>query len=168
MTRSFSTAKFLLMILLTVSIVQVGVLAGYKMSATPQHKTIDITAQQFKFTPSILTVNKGDTIVLHLTSMDVTHGFYLDGYGINVVINPFKTTTVTFVANKVGKFTFRCSHTCGNFHPYMLGELRVQPNVTFYAGIILVGLVSLTMIIGVYKKSKELGSMDLEGLEVNN
>ena len=95
-------------------------------------------------------------MILKITSKDVTHGFYLDGYGIKEVLYTDVTVTVKFVANQVGKFTFRCAVTCGNFHPYMIGELRVQPNVTFYTGIVLASLIVMMMIGLTYRQTVKM------------
>ena len=149
-------ANFLVIILIVISIMQVGVMAGYNVATAPQTRTIEITAQKFRFDPGTITVNKGDTVILKIKSLDVTHGFYIDGYEIQKVIPAMLTTTITFKADTVGKFTFRCAETCGNFHPYMIGELRVQPNVVFYAGIAIVGILALTMVGKAYIQSKNM------------
>jgi polyferredoxin len=43
-----------------------------------------------------------------------------------------RVSEVEFVADKAGKFTFRCTQTCGNLHPFMTGELIVKPNNPYY------------------------------------
>lgn len=97
----------------------------------PSNKTFTITARQWAYDPSIITVNYGDRVTIKLMSQDVEHGFYLDGYGINVKFNIENPQTVTFIANKAGIFKWRCSAPCGPFHPFMRGKLIVQPNPDF-------------------------------------
>ncbi|MFQ6113972.1 MAG: 4Fe-4S binding protein, partial [bacterium] len=58
-------------------------------------------------------------------------------------VPPGETRTVNFKADKSGRFTFRCSVTCGEFHPYMVGYLKVLPNTKFYAGISLIFLLGI-------------------------
>ncbi len=43
-----------------------------------------------------------------------------------------KVKEIKFKAEKAGKFTFRCTQTCGNLHPFMTGELIVRPNFSYY------------------------------------
>ena len=95
---------------------------------------IHITARQWKFEPSEIVVKKGQKVTLILTSADVTHGFMLEAFNINVVIHPGKITKVTFTPDKVGEFEFRCSVYCGEPWPgsgvghwVMRGTLRVVP-----------------------------------------
>lgn len=78
--------------------------------------------------PSEIKVKQGDTVTLRITSFDVTHGFELDAYGINVPVYAGKFTDVNFVANKLGKFPFECSTYCGMGHTEMTGWLIVGPN----------------------------------------
>lgn len=85
----------------------------------------------------------GDRVTLRVTSADVAHGFYLDGYGINEKIVPGEEKVVTFVADKPGKFRFRCSVICGSMHPFMIGEIVVQPNSPLkVAGIMILALAA--------------------------
>ena len=90
-------------------------------------KTIEIqmTAKQFEYSPSTITVKKGDRVKLLITSQDVTHGFSLPDFGVSATIEPGKTTTVEFTADKAGTFEFRCNVFCGTGHPNMKGTLVV-------------------------------------------
>lgn len=94
-------------------------------------RVITILAKRFVYTPSRITVQKGELITIRLESLDVTHGLYMDGYGIDIKARPGLIGKATFVADKPGRFTFRCSETCGEFHPYMVGFMEVAPNSRF-------------------------------------
>ncbi len=92
----------------------------------PTTQTFDIVAQQFEFSPSSVTVNVGDTVVLNLTTNDVPHGFSLSQFGVSTTITPGQTKTVEFVADEAGTFTFTCSVVCGAGHSGMSGQIIVQ------------------------------------------
>ena len=76
----------------------------------------------------VITVKKGDVVVLKLRSSDVVHGFSLKDEGIFVSdgIHPGKTILVSFTANKAGTFTFSCNAICGKNHQNMQGTLIVK------------------------------------------
>jgi DMSO reductase family type II enzyme heme b subunit len=97
-----------------------------------QPREIAILARRFKYEPGKITLKKGELVTFRLESADVTHGLYLDGYGIDIKARPGKVGKVTFRADKTGRFSFRCSETCGEFHPYMIGYLTVEPNSRFH------------------------------------
>ncbi len=117
--------------------------------AMQKPRVITITAKRFEYTPKEISIKKGERITLRLESLDVTHGLYLDGYGIKMKARPGLIGKATFVADKSGRFTFRCSETCGEFHPYMIGFLSVTPNTRFklflgsmcVASVLIAGLV---------------------------
>lgn len=88
-------------------------------------REFEMTAQQWEFIPSTITVNKGDIVKLHITSIDVAHGFGLPDFGINERLEPEKTVDVEFVADKTGTFTFTCTVFCGFSHGRMKGQLIV-------------------------------------------
>ena len=113
-------------------------------SPLPHPRTITLQASQWRYTPGVVTVNEGDPVTLVVKTDDVTHGFYLDGYNISQTVLPDQTVMVRFVATRSGRWMFRCSVTCGPFHPYMIGWLRVQPNVTLRLGLLAVGAIGAT------------------------
>lgn len=96
-----------------------------------QAHTIHLHARAFAFEPGSLEVQRGDTVTIHFEAADAVHGLYLDGYDIQLVAEPGKSATATFVANQEGKFKFRCSVACGALHPFMIGEMNVTPNAPF-------------------------------------
>lgn len=112
---------------------------NFDASKNYPEKEITLKAKKFSFNPNIVRVEKGDLVTIHLESTDVHHGIYIDGYGIEVDAVPGETGTLQFYADKSGRFTMRCSITCGDFHPYMVNYLVVGPNSRFttFAGIAL-------------------------------
>lgn len=94
--------------------------------ATGKLKEFTVTAKQFEFNPATITVNKGDTVRLTITSLDVPHGFRINEFNVNARIEPGKTAAVEFIADKSGTFTFFCSVVCGAGHSDMKGTLVVK------------------------------------------
>jgi len=103
--------------------------------AAPQERHIKVEARSFAFEPDVLRVNRGDTVVLTVESFDVVHGLYVDGYDVNTPVDPGQSAQVRFVADRPGKFKFRCSISCGTLHPFMIGELVVEPNLPFWRAV---------------------------------
>jgi cytochrome c oxidase subunit II len=82
-------------------------------------RTIDITAKRFEFAPNQITLKKGETVKLRLTSADVMHGFFQRAFKIDEMIEPGKTTEVTITPQVAGTFTTICDHFCGVNHGSM-------------------------------------------------
>ncbi len=97
-------------------------------AAAAQARTIDVDAREFAFEPAQIQVQKGDTVTIHLQSLDAAHGLFIDGYGVDLHAEPGKSADVTFVADQPGKFKIRCSIACGPLHPFMTGEFQVEPD----------------------------------------
>jgi cytochrome c oxidase subunit 2 len=131
-----------------------------QISAQP--RLINVQAKRFQYMPNRISVKKGELITIRMESLDVTHGFFLDGYGIDIKARPGLIGKATFVADKAGRFTFRCSETCGEFHPYMVGFMEVTPNSRFYlfAAVICVAFV---VVLGTLFR----GSPQIKGVEEN-
>lgn len=89
-------------------------------------KTFNVTAQQFEFIPGTITVNRGDTVILNITSADVEHGISIPQFSVTKTIPAGQTVTVQFVADEAGTFPFSCSVFCGADHGSMKGTLIVK------------------------------------------
>lgn len=100
-------------------------------SPTPVAHELTMTASQFAFDPPVLRVKQGDRVILNLQASDVVHGLYLDGYSIDARVEPGLSQRIEFVADRTGKYRYRCSVACGTLHPFMIGELVVSPNLPF-------------------------------------
>lgn len=89
-------------------------------------KEFSIIAKDFEFTPSTITVNKGDTIKLNIRSEDTVHGISIPDFNVNKDIPAMEEVSVEFVADKSGTFPFKCSVYCGSGHKDMKGTLVVN------------------------------------------
>ena len=91
-------------------------------------RSVEVIAERFLFTPSLITVEAGSTLEIRLTSQDTDHGFRVVGPGdINVAI-PKRgrgEAIVVFEATEPGEYRFECSRICGAGHGYMNGVIRV-------------------------------------------
>ena len=65
-----------------------------RAAVNPNTKVIEITAKKFEFTPSEITLKKGEPVILRLTSTDRVHGFMSRLFKIDTDIPPDKTTDI--------------------------------------------------------------------------
>jgi cytochrome c oxidase subunit II len=94
-------------------------------SAAVNPKVIEITAKKFQFTPSEITLKKGEPVILRMTSTDRVHGFMAKPFKIDTDIPPDKTTDVAITPDTAGNFTIICDHYCGTGHGNMKMKVTV-------------------------------------------
>ena len=83
-----------------------------------------------------IVVNQGERVRLRIRSEDVVHGFAIGRLGVEAgPIEPGKVTTVEFMADQPGEFTFYCTTWCDPNHPRMRGILEVRGPAPFPAGL---------------------------------
>jgi len=95
------------------------------MLAASDH-TIEIHAHRYAFTPSEITVKKGETVTLKLFSDDVPHSLLIKELGINQAVTKGKPAEVTFTPQKTGNFQGQCGRFCGSGH----GKMAIAVHVT--------------------------------------
>jgi len=114
-------STILVMICLTVA----GASLLGQAPAAPAHE-IQVIAKKFEFTPSTITVKKGEQVRLTITALDHDHGFKLEAFNIDKLLKKGSATVVEFTPDKAGTFPFQCSHFCGLGHSKMKGQLVVE------------------------------------------
>jgi nitrous-oxide reductase len=81
--------------------------------------------------PDVIEVNKGDKVYIHLTNIDfdqdITHGFAINQYDLNMEVQPGQTNTIEFTADKEGTFPLYCTNFCSALHQEMSGYFLVKP-----------------------------------------
>jgi cytochrome c oxidase subunit 2 len=92
--------------------------------ATPRR--IEIVAKRFDFTPSEITLKKGEPVILVLTSKDVQHGLKLDAFNQVVIAKKGESSQVQFTPTEAGTFIAQCASFCGSGH----GSMKLTVHVT--------------------------------------
>ena len=89
-------------------------------------KEFTVTAQNYSFIPSVITVKKGDKVRITLKNVNGFHDFKLDEFNVATErISEGQEKTIEFVADKAGTFEYYCS--VGNHRAMgMKGMLTVE------------------------------------------
>jgi len=89
-------------------------------------KRFSVIAKRWDFSPSTIEVDEGDTVIMNIESVDVSHGFVISAFGVSEFLSPGNTVSIEFVADKAGSFPFFCNVQCGSGHGSMRGTLIVN------------------------------------------
>jgi heme/copper-type cytochrome/quinol oxidase subunit 2 len=106
-------------------------------------QVIELTAKKYEYSGSPVHVKAGTKVQLKITAADHDHGFKIystpDGVDSNgsaglVFASPqecwqlkkSETTSIEFLAQTPGTYTFKCCHRCGLGHGGMKGQIIVE------------------------------------------
>jgi cytochrome c oxidase subunit 2 len=110
---------------------------------TQDVQVVEITAKKYEYSGSPVHVKSGTKVQLKITATDHDHGFKIatvpDGAqpkgAIGLIftseqdcwqLKKGETTTIDFLAQSPGTYTFKCCHTCGLGHKGMKGQIVVD------------------------------------------
>lgn len=89
---------------------------------------VDVTGQQWVWTfaypgthvvSNELYLPNNREVEFRVTSKDVTHGFWVVNFGVQVDANPGVITTIHTIPDKLGTIEVRCEQFCGLNHAFM-------------------------------------------------
>jgi cytochrome c oxidase subunit 2 len=73
----------------------------------------------------MIELEKGQTYRLHLSSIDLQHGFSLQPLNINIQVHPGYESVMTITPTTSGEFGVICNEYCGLGHHTMTGRIYV-------------------------------------------
>lgn len=102
---------------------QVGTEKGLPVVAAPPGDVF-LLGRQWQWYP-ILQLKKGETYRLHLSSVDVGHGFSLQPGNLNFQVVPGYDYVVTLTPTESGEYSIVCNEYCFLGHHVMVGKMIV-------------------------------------------
>ena len=117
--------------------------ASSVMAEEQKVQVIEIVAKKYEYSPAPIHVKAGIKVQLKITAVDHDHGFKISAVPDGAIPNgngglifssgqecwqlkKGETTTIEFLAQTPGTYTFKCCHTCGLGHKGMKGQIIVE------------------------------------------
>ena len=94
-------------------------------NAAVNPQVIEITAKKYEFSPSQITLKKGEPVILRVISTDRIHGFMSRALKVDTDIFPGKSTDIAVTPATAGTFMVICDHYCGTGHGNMKMKVTV-------------------------------------------
>lgn len=88
-------------------------------------RRIEVSVKKFAYTPSEITLKKGEPVVLVLTTEDAAHGLKFKELNQNAKFDKGKPAEMAFTPDQTGDFVGHCSVFCGSGHGSMTLTLHV-------------------------------------------
>lgn len=122
---------------LAIFLVGWGMFGFYKQTTDPPANplVVNVTGQQWLWTysyPSLgvqsamLELPVHRPVEFRVTSLDVLHGFVVNGLGVAMDANPGQWVSAPIITpTKLGSYTTRCVELCGLYHSYMWSRVQV-------------------------------------------
>lgn len=104
---------------------QVGEESGVPIVEIPPGGDGYLLARMWSFEP-ILKMKKGQTYRLHMSSVDLQHGFSLQPVNMNFQVLPGYDHVLTITPTSSGVFSIICNEFCGIGHHAMTGRIIVE------------------------------------------
>ena len=100
---------------------------AYPVVHPPPGSDVYLMGRVYMWWP-MLELEKGQTYRLHLSSIDLQHGFSLQPTNINIQVHPGYETVLNITPNQAGQFGIVCNEYCGFGHHLMTGRIYVLDN----------------------------------------
>lgn len=104
---------------------KVGEENGFPVVHPAPGEPVYLKASMWQWYP-IVELEKGKEYKLHLSSMDINHGFSLQPINMNFQVLPGYDYVLTLTPTTSGPFHIVCNEYCGVGHHMMVGKLYVK------------------------------------------
>lgn len=89
------------------------------------HYELHSVAKMWSFDPASISVPKGATLDIFLSSVDVNHGFHIPGTNVNLMAVPGVVNYARVTFDKEGDYSILCHEYCGLAHQTMHAVIHV-------------------------------------------
>ncbi|MCC6640698.1 MAG: cytochrome c oxidase subunit II [Deltaproteobacteria bacterium] len=103
---------------------QTGEISGFPIVEPPPGADAYLQAQMWKWTP-VLKLKKGQSYRLHISSLDLNHGFSIQPVNMSFQVLPGYDHVLTLTPTSAGEFSIVCNEFCGIGHHLMTGRILV-------------------------------------------
>ena len=100
--------------------------AASSKQAEVQTRVITINITNWSFSPSTISVKKGEKVQLKLVGGEGIHSFSAPSLGLNVRVEAGKTVVIDLPTGTTGTFDARCGIPCGSGHSSMKATIVVS------------------------------------------
>lgn len=104
---------------------KVGEEKGFPVVAAKPGEDVYLLARMWQWYP-VLKLQKGETYRLHLSSIDLVHGFSLFPLNLNFMVLPGYEYVLTVTPTEKGDVYAVCNEFCGIGHHQMVGKIIVE------------------------------------------
>jgi cytochrome c oxidase subunit 2 len=104
---------------------RVGEESGIPIVAPPPGSDIYLLGRMWSWTP-VLRLRRGSEYMLHLSSLDVNHGFSMLPLNVNIQVVPGYDYGLRVTPSESGDFRIVCNEFCGINHHVMVGRVIVE------------------------------------------
>jgi cytochrome c oxidase subunit 2 len=111
--------KILSLLVISAALLILNSVPYAKVAAAESPRRVEINAKRYSFDPSVITLKKGEPVVLVVKSSDVAHGLRFRDLGVEVKVPKGGQGEVRFTPDKTGDFIGHCSVFCGEGHGTM-------------------------------------------------
>jgi len=124
-TYSVSAEQFDKLVEGMVAKYKVGEENGFPVVHPKSDEPVYLRASMWQWYP-ILELEKGKEYKIHMSSMDIQHGFSLQPINMNLMALPGYDYVLTITPTTSGTFHILCNEYCGVGHHMMVGKLYVK------------------------------------------
>lgn len=90
------------------------------------HYEAVVVARAWGFTPAEIRVPAGARVTFRVTSLDVIHGFLVEGTRINLMVLPGQISELSYTFDEPGEHLVICHEYCGVGHHGMAGRVIAE------------------------------------------
>jgi cytochrome c oxidase subunit II len=94
---------------------------------------VHYVARMWAFEPSVLRVPTGSTLDIYAVTKDVTHGLFIAGTNVNLMLVPGTVANSRVHFDKPGIYTIVCHEYCGRNHQSMNARIEVSDQIADYS-----------------------------------